>query len=268
MTHVAQHRPIVLAHRGLHGDARPHENSIGAFEAAAQAGADVIELDVRRTRDGVLVVHHDPVTATGQRISDVDYARLDRLPDGQRIPTLDEAIELARRRGRQLLVELKEQGYEVVVANRLATLLPLAQFRMMSFEPAAMERIERALPQIRTGVIVPYVPDWIRDGLVLRLLPNAPIEAALAGAAGAGTDFVMIHHLFASRRRLATAKARGLDVYVTTLDDPARLARFLCDPRVDGVMTNRADVAVAVRDALRGARSNLETRPRVSAVDA
>ena len=49
--------PEIFAHRGLHVTER--ENTIGAFEAAVALGVDGVELDVRRTRDGVLVVHHD-----------------------------------------------------------------------------------------------------------------------------------------------------------------------------------------------------------------
>ncbi len=50
--------PEIFAHRGLHVTER--ENTISAFQAAVALGVDGVELDVRRTRDGVLVVHHDP----------------------------------------------------------------------------------------------------------------------------------------------------------------------------------------------------------------
>ena len=51
-------RPLVLGHRGASAGAP--ENTVAAFTRARELGADGVELDVRRTADGVLVVHHDP----------------------------------------------------------------------------------------------------------------------------------------------------------------------------------------------------------------
>jgi glycerophosphoryl diester phosphodiesterase len=75
----------VFAHRGLHEAER--ENTIGAFEAAVSLGVDGVELDVRRTNDGVLVVHHD-ANAGGLAIAE---SRRSALPDY--VPTLEEALD-------------------------------------------------------------------------------------------------------------------------------------------------------------------------------
>jgi glycerophosphoryl diester phosphodiesterase len=56
----------VFAHRGYHGVNGVSENSLGSFKAAIDLGADAIELDVHRTRDGVLVLHHDWRTWTSR----------------------------------------------------------------------------------------------------------------------------------------------------------------------------------------------------------
>jgi len=99
--------------------------------------------------------------------------------------------------------------------------------------------------------VVPYIPSWLRDlgsswKHVLGVVPAA--RPAALEAAEAGADFVLIHHLFASRRALAEAAEAGLDVIVSTLDTRRLLRRYLADPRVDGVLTNRADLAVLLRD--------------------
>jgi glycerophosphoryl diester phosphodiesterase len=74
----------VFAHRGLHVSER--ENTLASFRAAVALGVDGVEFDVRRTRDGVLVVHHDPAIDT------VPIAQTERsaLPDY--VPTLEEAL--------------------------------------------------------------------------------------------------------------------------------------------------------------------------------
>ena len=86
-------RPLVLGHRGA-SPAAP-ENTLDAFALARELGADGVELDVRRTADGVLVVHHDP---DGRRLRAARRAR--RSPTsarrGRASPTLDEALDACR----------------------------------------------------------------------------------------------------------------------------------------------------------------------------
>ena len=76
----------VLAHRGA--SAAEKENTISAFKRAVLMGSDAAELDVRRTLDGVLVVHHNATLDDGQIISQVKYSE---LPD--HVCTLDEALD-------------------------------------------------------------------------------------------------------------------------------------------------------------------------------
>ena len=76
-----QKRPLVIAHRGASTEFP--ENSLDAFSGAFDQGADWIELDVRRSKDGVLVVHHDAHLVDGSLIRDLDS---DCLPGG--VPSL------------------------------------------------------------------------------------------------------------------------------------------------------------------------------------
>jgi glycerophosphoryl diester phosphodiesterase len=70
----------IIAHRGDHS-VEP-ENSLAAFEAAVNAGADMIEFDVRRLGDGTLVVHHDPETG-GRPLGELTFAAMHET-----VPTL------------------------------------------------------------------------------------------------------------------------------------------------------------------------------------
>ena len=81
-------RPLVLAHRGARR--RAPENTLEAYAVARDLGADGVELDVRRTRDGALVLHHDPGPAEGPVLATLDHAEVrERFPT---IPTLAEAL--------------------------------------------------------------------------------------------------------------------------------------------------------------------------------
>ncbi|MGH2398522.1 MAG: glycerophosphodiester phosphodiesterase [bacterium] len=120
-------RCLVIAHRGA-SSAAP-ENTMAAFALAIDLGADGIELDVRRSREGQIVVIHDAsvdrVTGTAGDISSMSLeqlrsldagARFDRRFAGERIPTLREVLSLAR--GRLLVdIELKVAGIEPQVVE-------------------------------------------------------------------------------------------------------------------------------------------------------
>lgn len=88
---------LVFAHRGAHLNER--ENSLGAFREAVRLGVAGVELDVRRTRDGALVVHHDPLV-DGVAIG---HCLAQDLP--AYVPSLEEAMEVLR--GTTVNVEIK-----------------------------------------------------------------------------------------------------------------------------------------------------------------
>jgi len=91
-------RPTVIAHRGA--CRRAPENTVAAFELARELGSDWVELDVRRTADGALAVHHDAALADGRLI--VDLAASDLPPD---VPGLGAALDACR--GMGVNIEIK-----------------------------------------------------------------------------------------------------------------------------------------------------------------
>src|SRR3954447_25467665 len=105
--------PLRIAHRGM--PRRKPENTLPAFAAALAAGAQGIELDVHATADGVVVVHHDPVTRDGVEIAAARWSDLNRNDapgsPGAVIPSLDAVCDLVTRRA-ELFVEIKGEGIE------------------------------------------------------------------------------------------------------------------------------------------------------------
>lgn len=240
----------MIAHRGYHGVNGVSENSLGAFEAAVQLGADTLELDVRRTRDGVLVVHHDPDLADGRMLAEVDYAQLPQLADGQSIPTLGQVADLARRRGAHLSVELKEGGYEREAAFELASRVPMSQVELISFSRKSIAELESFDPSIRTGLLEPRLPAWLRDSAVypaaLWVMDKLDWHPSLSAAAKVGADFVSVEHRMATAEFIDEAHERGLPVMAWTVDDTTRMAQLARDG-VDGIVTDRPDLALALR---------------------
>lgn len=123
-------KPLVAAHRGA--SLLAPENTLDSFRKAIEVGAEMVEFDVRRTRDGELVVFHDELPATFTR----------------RPPLLAEVIELCRGRIR-LDVELKEAGVEREVLALLE-----GDFVVTSFLDAVVAAIKQQAPHVRAGLLV------------------------------------------------------------------------------------------------------------------
>lgn len=145
------------AHRGLWDQQRP-ENSLAAFEAAAEAGFG-IELDVRLTGDGQLVIHHDASLARmcGEAlcIEDTDLATLRRchlLNTDQQIPTLAEVLTLIAGRV-PLILELKVAGNAADLASAVYQQMQdyTGAWCVESFHPSALWWFRRHAPQVIRG---------------------------------------------------------------------------------------------------------------------
>lgn len=243
---------MVYSHRGYHGVNGISENSLGAFAAAADLGADSLELDVHRTRDGVLVINHDPTVADGRKIADLDYVELPLLADGQKIPRLAEVADLARQRGIHMSVELKEEGYERDVAFELASHVPMSQVDLISFSRKSIREVETFDPSINTGLLEPRLPVWLRNSAfypaALWVMDTLDWHPSLSAAARVGADFVSAEHRMVTPEFIAAAHERGMPVVAWTVDDTTRMAELVQDG-ADGIVTNRPDRALQLRDS-------------------
>lgn len=150
-----------IAHRGLHQADDPPENSLAAFEAAANAGFP-IELDVRRLRDGTVVVFHDRelerITGRQGRVEDLDRAALSQLRicgTDERIPTFDEVLDHVAGRV-PILVEIKSQPGRIAGLDA-ATWAALegyrGEFAIQSFDPITVNWYQRHSPQTPRGFL-------------------------------------------------------------------------------------------------------------------
>ena len=243
--------PAIVAHRGA--SARHPENTLRAFEAAVQAGADFIELDVRRCSDGGLAVTHDPTVESDEggtfAICELSLAELKRLR--AQTPSLDEVLEALRGRA-ALEVEIKnargEPGYEptgVTIAREVVAAMQAHCFAdafVASFDGRCLDAVKDCDPQISTGLLLEGSDDLARAleavaGRDAFLLP----EAAALEAAG--------------RAFIEQAHDRGVRVCTWEVDDPSVIER-LFELGADAVETNDPAAGVAVRDRIRSRRSD------------
>lgn len=221
---------MVIAHRGA--SARERENTVAAFELAVQLGADAVELDVRRTADDRLVVHHDACVPDGRVIRNTPAAE---LPD--HVPTLDAALDACA--GMAVNIEIKNDPSEPDhdpsdwvawhVGSALARRGGGPRWLISSFRLATVDQVRRVAPAVRTA--------WLTLGL------DADV---IATTRAHGHTIVHPWEAALSLDALRAAHGAGLTVNTWTCDEPDRISELL-GWGIDGICTNVPDVALAMR---------------------
>jgi glycerophosphoryl diester phosphodiesterase len=218
-----------VAHRGGVGENAP-ENTLAAFRDAIGAGADVIELDLRGTRDGQVVVLHDATldrTTSGRgSVADWTLAELKSLDagGGERIPVYEEVLELVAGQGVKLLLDVKQSP-----RLDLARVVRLTQRRRAVLDVIVgvrslddLRRFGELDPNLRTLGFVPGVadvPDFVAAGVdAIRLWPEwIRADPGLVGR---------LHGM-------------GRPVWSTAGDASSEGLEALIDSGVDGILTDR-----------------------------
>ena len=249
-TEPAITRRRVVAHRGASIEAP--ENTLAAFRRAWELGAEGIELDVRLSADGAVVVIHD---ASTKRVGGVDRAvahqslaelraldvggwKSDRYM-GERIPTLAEVLATVPRGG-TVFVEIKsEPATAPAVARVIREHDPAARggaVALQAYDPAALAALAGELP----GVAAYWTVDPPTDagGAPLPYRVELVADAAARELAGLALDY-----RFVSDELLAAARAAGIAMDVWTVNDPDAMAAWLAKADVRFIETDRPEIA-------------------------
>jgi len=264
-------RPLVYAHRG--GAALRPENTIASFDYGLSLGADGLEFDVRLSRDGIVVVHHDdtlerttnaagPVSSlTADELAHVDAAHWFTPPDGRRksdpssgpfpyrgqghgIPRLRQV--LSRYQGVSLIIELKSNDPELarLAVEDVRAEKATDRVAFGSFGWRVLRAARRLEPTVPTGasreeVRLALYRSWLRWPLGREAYREFQVPER------SGPTRIV------SRRFIAHAHHAGLKVKVWTVNDPMDMRRLL-DWGVDALISDRPDLAVAEVSAFAG----------------
>ena len=225
-------RPCVIAHRGASG--YEYENSRAAFRRAVMLDADGVELDVHATRDGAIVVHHDPeIPGTGP-IAELSLGEIRqvRLRNGETLPLLSEVLDLLYDRDVWIEVKSLPAAHDPAFFEVLDRGPCPLRYAVHGFDHRIIRRLGETRPELRRGILLSaYLED--------------PVSAMRAvGATTLWQEWQQVDRALVNR--VHDAGGTVIAWTVNEIGDLERLARM----GVDGLCGNYPDrmrVALAAR---------------------
>lgn len=230
-------RPLIIAHRGDSSNAL--ENSLEAVHRALAYPVDMIELDIRKSRDNALYVMHDGSTRrTAGKDIDLEHSTSDEiagvlLRNGERVPTLTDAIKaVAGKAG--LNLEIKSEGAGLQTAERLVSLDYKGYVLVSSFKEEEIIAVRHLMPRLPVSLIF--------DVFTARDVPAYGEK---------GYPIISLRKMTVSEKLIEACHERGIQVFVWTVDEEEEMKKFALWG-VDGIYTNKPGVLKKVVDAMAG----------------
>jgi glycerophosphoryl diester phosphodiesterase len=234
---------LVIAHRGASGHAP--ENTLAAFKKGVALGAAFIETDLQLTRDARFVAIHDDTvnrTTNGQgSVHGFTLAEIRKLDAGswfgsefagERIPTLEEILEFAKKNDVVFYLEIKPQGSwggEHALIGALRQSGEIARTVVISFDASVLEALRKIEPTLMTG-----------------LLYDAQIENPIERALEVGARQLAVRGDLVTPGFISSARKKDLQVVCWTVNQAAHM-RLLMAAGVDGIMSDYPDRLIAAK---------------------
>lgn len=224
---------FLVGHRGA--AALEPENTLRAFKKGIECGADAVEFDVRRTKDGKLVVIHDAdvsrTTHAKGLVKDFTLEELKNLDagKGETILELKEALMFLKDKNIGIVLEIKEDGTEKQIAEEVKSCgMHESIITFVSFSPASVRAIKSFMPKARTGIIF-----------------SRPPENIIGLALGCNAEILLPKHIILNKELVQKAHRHNLLVHTWTLNGTEEI-REAIELGVDGFASDNPCMAKEV----------------------
>lgn len=232
----------IIGHRGC--DELKYSNTIEAFLKGIELGADMIEFDVRRTKDGVLIVYHDE-DVFGKNISDnnFEFLKLFALKKDLQIPTLKETL-IALKGKTQPVVEIKEEGYEKEVVKEIKEYFSIHDFVVISFIDNVIKKIKIDFPEVTAGLLLgdeyADMKRWNPKINYLSLLIERYSELfPWKRVRKCKADFIAPYFELLHLGLLKSAHKRNVPVFVWTVNKQSQIKKLIKGKLVNGIISDK-----------------------------
>ena len=219
---------LKIGHRGAR--AYEPENTLSSYKKALELGVDAVELDVRRTKDGEIIVIHDAEvdrTTNGRGlVSQLTLKEIKQFntEKDQKIPTLEEALDFLDKKVK-VLIELKETGFD-------EKMLKVIRKKGLEKNVIIVSFLEEALRKVRE------LDDIVETGLIYTNHKN-PIKTA----SDLKANYLLPLYRFTHTADVQKAHQNGLKVIVWTINKSEEVAEYV-KKGVDGITSDRPDILV------------------------
>lgn len=215
---------LKIGHRGAR--AYELENTLESFRKAIDLGVNALELDVRQSKDGKLIISHDDnlkkVFGKDLLVNEATLEELKQMTDN-RVATLDEALHFIDRKVERILVELKESGYEKQVLEVIKKEKVEDRVIVVSFHEEALARMRKLDKRIETGLIYAKFKNPVDTALKLNARYLLPL-------------FRFVH-----TRDVEKAHKSDLKVIVWTINTKEEAKEYIAKG-VDGIASDKPDI--------------------------
>ena len=215
-----------IGHRGARAYAP--ENTLMSFKKALEIGVDAVELDVRKTKDGQLVVIHDADvkrTTDGEGlVSELTLKEIKGLNagSGEKIPTLEETLDFLDKKVK-VFVELKETNIEKQVLSIVHEKVLEKNVVIVSFLEDAIKKVRELNSDIETGLIYARHKNPLKTALELK------------------SNYLLALYRFTHTANVEKAHEYGLKVIVWTINSPQEVEEY-AKKGVDGIASDKPDI--------------------------
>jgi len=235
-------KKMIIAHRG--DGAGKHKNTLHSFEKAIATGADMIELDVRETKDKMLIVQHNRLLR-GKMVSKTNWDDIRKINNKIKagIPLLEEVVRLVQGRIK-LDIELKEVGCEKNVLELLLKYLDPQEFIITSFNDCSIHEIKKYDSRIRVGLLLSaHKPKRFLTAKRGRLFSAKRYEESLA-------DYFLPQASLLKLGFLKKLRKYKKPIILWTMNRKKSIEKYLQDDSVWGIITDKTELALQARNEI------------------
>ncbi len=246
---------LISAHRGGFdfdgcNDRPTRGNDLFRYQSAIMAGIDMVEIDVRCTRDGVLVCRHDESLEGTGAIAELDYRSL-VASAGEPVVRVERLLEAAAGRA-ACHIDVKAGGYELPLVDLALDILGPQGFVVTSTAPATVALVREARPAVTSILTIGRSmknagPVAVVRNRVQEILPFRLIRAC-------GANGIAVHWGLVTAPLLTFARRHNLFVMVWTVNQSWQLRRYFSRDDIDVVVTDRPVAAREIRAIVRRER--------------
>ena len=228
----------IISHRGR-TSRKNADNTLASVNDAIELKVEMVEVDIRQTKDSQIVCFHDP-DIQGELIRDLDYSEI--IEKDSQIPTLEQVLWSAKGKI-GIEIELKEPGYELEVVSIARDYFNYDKFVLKSFHPQVVQRVKEIDQKIFAGLLV-------GSAFSLEQLFFTLKEAFTStNFKQTNADFISPYYKIFEAGWFSRFTRNNVPIQVWTVNDVESI-RTLINQQVHSIITDIPEVAIGIRESL------------------